>query len=105
MTTKLTENTMDKNALLAAVSSQPHKATDRGLYPDDIERLIAALPEAKRRVRVYSADGFVPNKYKWPCWIHWLEAVRDAETGEWKFHFGRTGAQRSHGNGSLLVVQ
>ena len=50
------------------------KSTDRALSPDDITlfiRTVRAHPGAK--VRVYSSWGFVPNSYKWPCKIRWIE--------------------------------
>lgn len=73
----------------------------------DWSRVRVALREsskAKKRVRVYAGAGFVPNSYKYRCEIQFIELrvnngrVVDIGTG-W------TGAQRSRGAGSLIVVQ
>ena len=65
---------------------------------------LRAVPQAKRRVRVYAGAGFVPNSYRWPCKIQYVEAtIKDGRvvsiTTAW------TGAQRPRGQGSLVVVQ
>lgn len=65
---------------------------------------LRAVPQAKRRVRVYAGAGFVPNSYKWRCRIQYVEVVvQDGRatliTTAW------TGAQRPRGQGSLVVVQ
>ena len=65
---------------------------------------LRAVPQAKRRVRVYAGAGFVPNSYKWTCKIQHVEAtIKDGRvvsiTTSW------TGAQRPRGQGSLVVVQ
>lgn len=65
---------------------------------------LRAVPQAKRRVRVYAGAGFVPNSYRWQCRIQYVEVtIKDGRatliTTAW------TGAQRPRGQGSLVVVQ
>lgn len=59
--------------------------------------------EAPRRIRIYSPDGFVPNSYKYQCLISYVEAT--SEDGEnYNIDVAVTGAKRSQGSGSLVVV-
>ena len=71
----------------------------------DYERAVCAhlTESAKRRVRVYAAGGFVPNAYKWPCAIQYIEAYR-ADTGDWVVYESACDAKRSHGRGPRFVV-
>ncbi len=92
---------------LRAVRAQlaPVKRTARGC---DWSRVRVALRAAvenpgAKRVRVYSGAGFVPNSYRWPCKIQFVEIQRLPEG--LRISTGWTGAQRSHGAGSLVVVQ
>ncbi len=82
---------------------KPGLATKRACDVRDILIAMRETQNAKRRVRVYSDAGFVPNSYKYRCQIQYVEATKE-ESG-WQFSVGWTGAQRSRGNGSLLVVQ
>jgi hypothetical protein len=84
---------------------KPGLSTRRACDADDVAECIAATETAKRRVRVYSKAGFVPNSYRHECRIQYVEATRDPVTGEWKFSIGWTGAQRKQGAGTRVVVQ
>lgn len=63
----------------------------------------AAQKNARRRVRVYSDAGFVPNSYRHRCEIQYVEAIKIDDC--WHYSVGWTGAQRSNARGSLMVVQ
>ena len=71
----------------------------------ELKKLISSLrfKKAKKRVRIYSEGGFVAHAYKWPCRIEYIEA--NAKEGEWHIFLGDTPAQRSYGQGNLLVIQ
>lgn len=77
------------------------KATARAIDRDDVRKAIRLAREAKRRVRVYSSAGFVPNAYRYRCQIQFVEV--DVPTG--RVFTGWTGAQRPRGAGALVVVQ
>ena len=81
----------------------PTSSTMRKVGEQEIKTLIKTLKKAKKRVRIYSSEGFVPNSYKWPCRIEYIEAIISA--GEWHLKKGHTSAQRSYGQGNLLVIQ
>ena len=55
-------------------------------------------------IRRYSGEGFIPNNYKWAAEISFLQATRDAETGQWNIAAHTTDAKRSHGNGALTTI-
>ena len=83
----------------------PIQRTARGY---DWSRVRIALRAAvdnpgAKRIRVYSGAGFVPNSYRWPCRIQYIEIQR-TPTGP-QISVGWTGAQRPRGAGSLVVVQ
>jgi hypothetical protein len=82
-----------------------HRSTYRAVGLTEVEQAAKLVESAKKRVRVYSQSGFVPNSYKWRCQIEYVEAVKDDETGAWKFSVGVGSAQRSGGSGSLVVVR
>jgi hypothetical protein len=84
---------------------KPGLSTRRACDREDVEECIAATANAKRRVRVYSKQGFVPNSYRHECRIQYIEATRDPQSGDWKFSVGWTGAQRKQGAGTRVVVQ
>lgn len=90
-------------AALAPVFGKPGLSTRRAVDAVEVRELLGALPRATRRVRVYSAWGFVPNSYRSRCSIQYVEA--ELVAGVWRIATGRTGAQRSNGSGSLAVVQ
>jgi hypothetical protein len=90
-------------ATLAAHFGKPGLSTRRAISADEVQEAFAALPQAKKRVRVYSAQGFVPNSYRSRCLIQYVEAFLDE--GEWKFVTGWTGAQRSRGAANRIVIQ
>lgn len=95
------------NQIISALSAsfgKPGLSTRRAISADEVQEAIAALPNAKKRVRVYSEQGFVPNSYRSKCLIQYVEAWRD-ETGEWVWVTGWTGAQRSRGHGTRVVIQ
>lgn len=78
----------------------------RKLYDRDIRDLFNAIDEnpTKDRVRSYSADGFVANSYDYPATIVYCEGNRQ-ENGTWHITVAETGAKRSRGEGSLVVVR
>lgn len=89
---------------LRAQLGAPGLKTRRACNVRDILICIqAAQKNAKRRVRVYSGAGFVPNSYRHRCEIQYIEAVKRDDG--WHYSVGWTGAQRSNGRGSLMVVQ
>jgi hypothetical protein len=65
---------------------------------------LRAASSAQNRVRVYSAAGFVPNSYRYPCKIQYIE-LRLTDGRIASIGAGWCGAQRSGGRGSLVVVQ
>lgn len=79
----------------------------RYISKPEIDRM-AALDRKRsltgKSIRVYSFDGFVPNSYKYPAWIDYIERYYDKETGKKCFSVSQTGASRSMGNGSLVTV-
>jgi len=83
---------------------KPGLSTLRACSVSDIFLCIRKTAEAKRRVRIYSDDRFVPNSYKYRCLIQYVEAVK-SEEGGWTVRTGWTSAQRSSGKGSMVVVQ
>lgn len=89
---------------LAPEFGRPGLSTRRAIGDYEVREAVAALPDAAKRVRVYSLRGFVPNSYRSKCLIQYVEAWRD-EAGEWRFCVGWTGAQRPRGMGTRVVVQ
>lgn len=89
-------------ALFASIPAKSTK-TARAIDREDIRIAIRKAREAKRRVRVYSDEGFVPNSYRYTCRIQYVEGVKTP--AGWTFTTGWTGAQRPRANGALLVVQ
>lgn len=83
----------------------PGKSTMRACTVREILCAVLASRTAKKRVRVYSSEGFVPNSYRYGCKIQYIEGTRDAETGVWTFRTGWGHAQRPYAKGSLLIVQ
>jgi hypothetical protein len=88
---------------LRASLGKPGLSTKRACDVRDILIAIRETASAKRRVRVYSSAGFVPNKYKYRCEIQYVEATKTQDG--WRYTTGWTGAQRSQASGSLVVVQ
>ena len=86
-----------------SISKRKGLSTYREIYESDLNDLIKSCPKAKKRVRVYSQDGFVSNAYKWRCRIQYIEAT--AKGGEWHIRLGDTSAQRSYGEGAHIVIQ
>ena len=79
----------------------------RILRQADVEQFINLVNEAtpeQHTIRVYSSDGFVPNSYKYRASISYLQATRNAETGEFYIGAGTTDAKRSNGLGSLVTI-
>ena len=92
-------------ALRSLFSAVPAKSTKtaRAIDRDDVRIAIRKAAEAKKRVRVYSSAGFVPNSYRYTCRIQYVEGIK-TEDG-WRFSTGWTGAQRANAAGQLVVVQ
>lgn len=89
----------------AAKQSLPAKSLSarRACTMDEIRQALRLAATAKRRVRVYSPAGFVPNSYRAKCLIQYVEVTKGADG--LTLSTGWTGAQRSRGNGTLQVVQ
>jgi len=83
---------------------EPRLNTRRAVGENEIIDAIDFSKVAKKHVRIYSRDGFVPNSYKYACWIQAVDGNKRPD-GEWEFRLMWTGAQRSHGAGKLQVVQ
>ena len=81
----------------------PGLQTRRACNVRDILTAMQKTAQAKRRVRVYSGMGFVPNSYKYRCQIQYIEA--NLIDGLWRYGTGWTGAQRSRAAGTRVVVQ
>ena len=93
-------------AIIAAIApafGKPGLSTKRAIDADEVETLAKHIGDAKRRVRVYSSWGFVPNSYRNRCQIQYIEA--ELVAGVWQIGTGWCGAQRSGGNASTVVVQ
>ena len=90
-------------ATLAPDFGKPGLSTRRAIGADEVREAFAALPQAKRRVRVYSEQGFVPGRYRYKCLIQYVEV--HLVDGAWQWSSGWTGAQRSRGIGTRVVVQ
>lgn len=103
--TTLTVETLDDVILHLAPQFGPEGlATRRSVDADEVVQAYQALDKAKRRVRVYSAAGFVPNSYRYRCDIQWVEVAK-TETGDWDWRLGWGNAQRSNGRAAKVVVQ
>lgn len=97
---------MTLETIITALSAEFGKSgltTKRAIGADEVREAFAALPQAKKRIRVYSSQGFVPNSYRNKCLIQYVEA--NLVDGEWRWSTGWTGAQRSRAAGALVVVQ
>lgn len=104
------ENEMKTNKQLMTIArklrsslGKPGMSTKRACSIHEIVCAMRATATAKRRVRIYSAAGFVPNSYRGRCEIQYVEAI-NGESG-WEFRTGWTGAQRSRASGNLQVIQ
>lgn len=83
---------------------QATSSTARACDWSRVRVALRAVPQAKRRVRVYAGAGFVPNSYKWRCLIQYVEVtIKDGRPVSILTSW--TGAQRPRGQGSLVVVQ
>ena len=92
--------------LRAIRASLPDKVlrTRRGLDWNRVRVALRCAPQAKKRVRVYSGAGFVPNSYRGRCEIQYVEVtLADGQITD--IRTGWTGAQRANGAASLIVVQ
>ena len=69
----------------------------------DVERAYRELPNAERRVRVYSNQGFVPTRHGHRCDIQFVQVDRYGDEWVWTVQWGS--AKRSYGHGSLVVVR
>lgn len=101
------QDTDARAALHAALDAQTGStaATRRGVTPDELDAVLDAIDagQVTRRIRAYSPQGFVPNSYRYRCQIQYVEGV--AVEGGWRVTLGWTGAQRSRGQGALIVIQ
>jgi hypothetical protein len=98
--TTLTKQLRAVRAQVGAPSLRTARSCDWG----DVRVALRAASKAKRRVRVYSTAGFVPNSYRYRCEIQYVEINKDSD-GRIAIYTGWTGAQRSNARGSLIVVQ
>lgn len=94
---------MTLNDIRAAVAAQ--KTRKRAVDVSDVDRAAELAKSAKKYVRVYGSDGFVPNSYKWRAEIQYIQAVRMSESDPWEWSIGWTFAQRPNGKGSLIVIR
>lgn len=78
-------------------------ATRRSVDADEVAEAYRALPRAKRRVRVYSAAGWVPTSYRYPCDIQYVEATRRGDRWEWSL--GWEDARRPDTRATTVVVR
>lgn len=100
----VTVETLDDVILHLAPTFGPEGlATRRSIDADEVTTAYQKLADAKRRVRVYSTAGFVPNSYRYQCDIQFVEAVR-TETGDWAWSVHWDQAQRSNGRAAKIVV-
>jgi hypothetical protein len=88
---------------LAPFFGKPGLSTRRAIDADEVTTALSRLPEATKRVRVYSSWGFVANSYKYRSDIQFVEANRDGENWVWTVQWGR--AQRSNGRAAMVVVK
>lgn len=91
---------MTRQQVIWSKCSQSTRRTWRGLSMDDIElfcKLVRNNPH--KRVRVYSHMGFVPNAYRYPCAIEWIE-----RTKEGRIRISGGSAQRPCGDGPHAIV-
>ena len=99
---------MNENENAEQIRNVNNRAPKRPLSPADIKKFYTKLeeimtdPKAKT-LRVYSSVGFVPNSYKYPCPIAYIEAQRDPE-GYWHIYTGVGDAKRPRGQGSLITI-
>jgi hypothetical protein len=101
----MTETAIDPQEIVALLAPEFGKlglSTKRAVDADEVRKAVELTAKAKKSVRVYSAYGFVPNRYRSRCEIQYVDGQL-SEDG-WKFRTGWTGAQRSNGAGSLWVV-
>lgn len=100
-------NTLDDVILHLAPQFGPEGyATRRSIDAQEIGEAFDAIEASrpKKRVRVYSAAGFVPNSYRYDCQIQFVEATRtDDDDWAWSVHWGR--AQRANARAARKVVQ
>lgn len=97
------EDTVEK--ILDEAKSTEDRAKFRTLWRYDAEKLLSTIdanPDCQT-ARRYSAQGFVPNSYKWPAKITRATATR-SEDGTYSIFVERVDAKRSHGEGALTVV-
>jgi hypothetical protein len=85
------------------------RARNRTIGQREIETFAELVDENKDNsevttIRVYSAQGFVANAYKWRAEIAALTAARNAETGQFEIGGGWFDAHRSHGQGALITI-
>lgn len=91
-------------AQLAQQQGLSRVSTARACDWSRVRVALRAVPQAKRRVRVYAGAGFVPNSYRWSCKIQYVEAtIKDGRVIS--IGTGWSNAQRPRGQGSLVVAQ
>lgn len=101
---RITEKT--RRDLLADAMKRRGNRRLRYVDESEIDRAIAlARRYPKKRVRVYSSDGFVPSSYQYPAQIDYVEfGPRQAENYR-EAYIGTACASRRRGRGALEVVQ
>lgn len=81
-------------------------ATRRSVDAREVGDAFRAIETRKARnsVRVYSAAGFVPASYRYPCRIQYVEAVRTGEdTWQWRTDWDQ--AQRPDCRVTRVVIR
>ena len=103
MTAKNRADKRDASTIIAKYADNP-ATIKRHVNGHEAAHLIATInanPQATR-IRVYSSAGFVPNSYRYPCPIQWIEAVRTDNI--WTVTMGTGDAKRPGGNGPRCTV-
>lgn len=78
--------------------------TRRSVDAAEVTEAFQALEKAKRRVRVYSTAGFVPNSYRYRCEIQYVEAEKVGDD-DWAWSVCWGPAQRKNARAATVVVQ
>lgn len=91
---------MNLTEIRKEAEASPFRSTARSLTPDDVdlfESLCRDCPDCY--VRVYSRFGFVPNSYRWPCRIEYIQRSHGEVITGW------VDAHRSNANGPHYVTR
>lgn len=95
-------------AILAPNFWPDGRSTMRSVGADEVARALETLtqrPDAQR-IRVYSAQGFVPDGYRYSCSIQFVQLERAAPQSDcWRMSVDMCSAKRPYGRGPLVVVR